>query len=87
MRLGNEWRDFQDFCVQHKGMNWEVHSSEGCTGYQVWAWHDDDEDPDDVVPKYYYSLRNGDRERPDVESFNPGFYEAVHSDDAVFYSL
>ena len=85
MILGNDWREGLHFRITHKGMNWEVQTAGA--GYLLYTWHDDDEDEDMPVPKFYYSLRNGDVDDQDVEGFVPGFREAVWSDDAVYYLM
>lgn len=88
MIMGNDWREFEHFRIRSaSGMNWEVHAASCCAGYQVQAWHDDDEDEDMPVPRFFYSKRNGDVHHQDIEWFNPGFYNAIHDPTTVFWSL
>lgn len=88
MIMGNDWREFLHFRIQSaSGMNWEVHAAECCEGYLVQAWHEDDEDEDMPVPRFFYSKRNGDVYHQDIESFNPGFYQAIHDRDTIFWNL
>ncbi len=85
MKLGNDWRTFENFSIEYQGWNYVVRSAEGSEGYLVWVWHDDDTDEDMPTPKYYHSKRNGDIEHQDIEYYCKGFAEAVASEDAVFF--
>ena len=85
MKMGNDWREFSNFMISHRGKNWEIESING--GYLVYTFYDTDEQEDSPVPKFFRTLRNGDKDSQDVESFNEGLYEALWSDDATFYVI
>lgn len=88
MIMGNDWRNYADFDMKLNGQNWQVQSQthEGLAGYLVYVWHDDDESEDDPVPKYYYSLGNGDVHDQDIQNFCPGFSEALEDPETIFWS-
>lgn len=86
MIMGNDWRNYSDFDMELNGQHWQVQSQyPKANGYLVYVWHDEDEAKDDPVPKFYYSLRNGDVYHQDIEQFCPGFYNALIDRDTVFW--
>lgn len=86
MIMGNDWRNYNDFDMELNGQHWQVQGVENMSGYLVYVWHDDDESEDDPVPKFYYSLRNGDVEHQDIQNFCPGFSKALDDPETVFWS-
>ncbi len=85
MKLGNDWRQFEEFEVVYKGKHYRVETLDGLQGYMVYVWNDSDIDTDEPVGKYYESKRNGDVNNQSICGFCEGFEEAINSEDTLFY--